>query len=90
MYVIVTDQFINVKKKLAPLTRRFVMKKINKEFEELMFTKTEGRMIEQLTVSLYMRRRGRRRRENVLGKGGGGGYQNQGTSAIYPHANQCK
>lgn len=29
---------------------RFVMKKMNKEFEELMFTKTEGRMIEQLTV----------------------------------------
>ncbi len=29
---------------------RFMMKKINKEFEELMFTKTEGRMIEQLTV----------------------------------------
>ena len=32
-------------------TRRFVLKKINKEFEELMLTKTEGRMIEQLTVS---------------------------------------
>ena len=31
-------------------TRRFVLKKINKEFEELMLTKTEGRMIEQLTV----------------------------------------
>lgn len=28
------------------------MKKMNKEFEELMFTKTEGRMIEQLTVSI--------------------------------------
>ena len=28
------------------------MKKINKEFAELMLTKTEGRMIEQLTVSL--------------------------------------
>ncbi len=27
------------------------MKKISKEFEEVMFTKTEGRMIEQLTVS---------------------------------------
>jgi len=26
------------------------MKKISKEFEEVMFTKTEGRMIEQLTV----------------------------------------
>lgn len=29
---------------------RFVMKKVNKEFEELMFTRTEGRIIEQLTV----------------------------------------
>jgi len=28
------------------------MRKINKEFAELMMTKTEGRMIEQLTVSL--------------------------------------
>lgn len=28
------------------------MKKMNKEFEELMFTKTEGRMIDQLTVSI--------------------------------------
>lgn len=27
------------------------MKKINKEFEELMFTKTEGRMIQKLKVS---------------------------------------
>lgn len=26
------------------------MKKVNKEFEELMFNRTEGRMIEQLTV----------------------------------------
>ena len=26
------------------------MKKMNKEFAELMFTKTEGRMIEQLMV----------------------------------------
>lgn len=26
------------------------MKKVNKEFEELMFTRTEGRIIEQLTV----------------------------------------
>ena len=30
---------------------RFVMKKVSKEFAELMFTRTEGRMIEQLTVS---------------------------------------
>lgn len=29
------------------------MKKINKEFEDIMFTKTEGRMIEQLTVPYY-------------------------------------
>jgi hypothetical protein len=28
------------------------MKKMNKEFEELMFTKTEGKMLEQLTVSV--------------------------------------
>ena len=30
------------------------MKKMNKEFEELMFTKTEGRMIEQLTVIFFL------------------------------------
>ena len=29
---------------------RILMKKINTEFEELMLTKTEGKMIEQLTV----------------------------------------
>ena len=27
------------------------MKKVEKEFQELLFTKTEGRMLEQLTVS---------------------------------------
>ena len=29
---------------------RLVMKRINKEFEEVMFTKAEGKMIQQLTV----------------------------------------
>ena len=37
---------------ITSLTCRFVMKKVNKEFAELMFTRTEGRMIEQLTVRL--------------------------------------
>ena len=30
---------------------RLVMKKVEKEFQELLFTKTEGRILEQLTVS---------------------------------------
>ena len=29
------------------------MKKVEKEFQELLFTKTEGRMLEQLTVSTH-------------------------------------
>ena len=29
------------------------MKKVQKEFQELLFTKTEGRMLEQLTVSYH-------------------------------------
>ena len=32
---------------------RLIMKKISKEFEEVMFTKTEGKLIEQLTVCCW-------------------------------------
>lgn len=31
----------------------FILEKVHKEFNELMFTKKEGRMIEQLTVREY-------------------------------------
>ena len=30
-----------------------ILRKVNKEFNELMFTKKEGRMLEQLTVRDY-------------------------------------
>ena len=31
----------------------FILEKVHKEFDELMFTKKEGRMLEQLTVRDY-------------------------------------
>lgn len=56
---------------LTVFNYRLMMKKINKEFQEVMFTKTEGRMIEQLTVmfSLAMKHC-----LNLLEAGGGNIY----------------